>query len=77
MKTTIDRSGRVVIPKALREQVGIKAGEISIFLDGSGLRIEPLSADTMVERDGRLVIPATDRTFTNEDVRELRLGDQR
>ncbi len=77
MKTTIDRAGRVVIPKQLREQVGIEPGEIIVEVDGSGLRIEPVVADTLVEEEGRLVIPARERTFTTEQIRELRLRDQR
>lgn len=77
VRATIDRAGRVVIPKRLREQVGIGPGEITIEVDGSGLRIEPLIADTTVEDDGRLVIPAGERTFTEEEIRELRFVDQR
>jgi AbrB family looped-hinge helix DNA binding protein len=81
MRTTIDRVGRVVIPKALREAVGISgAAEVEIMVDGSGLRIEPTSrrSRSIIEIDG---FPAlTDvpgAVLTDTDVRGLRDADQR
>lgn len=44
--------------------------------DGSGLRIEPLAGEGTVEVRGRLVIEA-DIQMTDDDVREMRLADQR
>lgn len=35
MRTTTDKAGRLVIPKSLRDQSGIAAGEVEIFLDGA------------------------------------------
>ena len=77
MKTTIDAAGRVVIPKALRDALGIRPGPVDITVDGVALRIEVVGGDDLVERDGRLVIPTTGETIDDDDVRELRDAGRR
>lgn len=77
MRTTIDKAGRVVIPKALRDEVGIAPGEVDVVADGSGLRIEAVSGDGLDRRSGRPVIPASGLELTDDDVRSLRYADQR
>lgn len=77
MRTTIDSAGRLVIPKALREQSGITAGEVEISLDGAAVRIESVAADDLVEEDGLLLLPGDGPTLSTDAVRELRLADQR
>ena len=59
MRTTIDRAGRVVIPRVLRELVGLSDGEVEISYEGAGIRIEPVAGEGLVEEGNRLVIPAT------------------
>lgn len=76
MRTTIDSAGRLVIPKALREQSGIVSGEVEVFLDGSAIRIESVAADDLVEEDGLLLLPSGGPELDADQVRELRLGDQ-
>lgn len=78
MRTTIDRSGRLVIPKPLREAMGLLDGEVELFLDGTGLRIEPVTDDTLAEEGGRLVIPSSgDQQVTDDQVRALRHAGRR
>jgi AbrB family looped-hinge helix DNA binding protein len=77
MRTTIDKAGRLVIPKTLREQSGITAGEVEISLDGSGIRIESVAADDLVEEDGLLLLPSGGPELDADALRELRLADQR
>lgn len=62
MKTTIDAAGRVVVPKALRDRVGLVAGqEIEITERDGRLEIEPASATIRLERvDGHLVAVSDD-----------------
>jgi len=58
MRTTIDRAGRIVVPKALRDAMGLEAGrEIDIVFTDGKLEIEvaPMSAH-LEERDGITVI---------------------
>ena len=77
MKTTIDRAGRLVIPKVLRDRLGLVPGEVDVFAEGAGLRIELVSTDHLVERDGHLLLPSGGATLTDDDIRELRRVDQR
>ena len=77
MKTTIDQAGRVVIPKVLRDQIGLTPGEVEIVADGSGLRLEPLASSELEERDGFLVLRPSGAPIDDETVRDLRDADQR
>ena len=77
MRTTIDKSGRLVIPKQLRERIGLAPGDVEMTVDGNGIRIEPVTADDVVEQDGRLVIPAAGVTVDDALVQALRDADQR
>jgi AbrB family looped-hinge helix DNA binding protein len=77
MRTTIDKAGRLVIPKELRERIGLAAGDVDIHVEGASLRIEPVASDRLVERDGRLTVPTSGRPLDDEQVRSLRDVDQR
>jgi AbrB family looped-hinge helix DNA binding protein len=77
MRTTIDKAGRLVIPKSLREQSGITAGEVEISLDGAAIRIESVATNDLVEEEGLLLLPGGGPELDADAVRELRLADQR
>lgn len=64
MRTTIDKAGRLVIPKSLREQSGITAGEVEISVEGAAIRIESPAVDELVELDGLLLLPGVGRSST-------------
>jgi hypothetical protein len=65
-------------PEKLRDQIGLAAGvEVERTADGSGSRIEPVSGSALAEEGGFLVIPASGVRFGDDDVRHLRLADQR
>ncbi len=66
-----------MIPKPLREHVGIVPGEVEITIEGAGLHIEPVASDELGEEDGRPVIPAAGRRLDDEDVRALRNAGRR
>lgn len=72
----MDKAGRLVIPAALRERVGMVPGPVDLIMDGTGIRIEAEVYDNVVEKNGRLVITGGP-VLTPEELRELRLADQR
>lgn len=72
---TIDRSGRLVVPKALRDELGIEAGQaLRASVHDGRLEIEadPVDAE-LVEVDGVLVITPREPVapITRDDVRLL------
>lgn len=72
MRTTIDKAGRLVVPRALRERIGLAGGgEVELELDGAAVRIEPIAGGDLREDGGLLVIPATGTPLTGTAVREL------
>jgi AbrB family looped-hinge helix DNA binding protein len=77
MRVAIDKAGRLVIPKELRERVGLQAGEVEVTVEGAGLRLEPIATDTLANEGGRLVIPKAGLAIDDDAVRALRDADQR
>ena len=67
----------MVIPKALRDSLGLVPGEVEVTPDGAGLRIEPVANDQLEDEDGLLVIPAADVTVSDDLVWTLRDANQR
>ncbi|MBY0287391.1 MAG: AbrB/MazE/SpoVT family DNA-binding domain-containing protein [Mycobacteriaceae bacterium] len=81
MRVTVDRVGRVVIPKALRVALGITPDtELELIPDGSGLRIEPVGRQQRAidNRDGLPILGTVEgAVLTDDDVRRLRDDAQR
>jgi AbrB family looped-hinge helix DNA binding protein len=77
MRTTIDKAGRVVIPRSLRDRIGLSGGgEVELELDGATVRIAPVVGNELREEGGLLFIPAAGTAITGETVRELIDGDR-
>jgi AbrB family looped-hinge helix DNA binding protein len=77
MRATIDKAGRLVIPKPLRDSLGLVPGEVEVAADGAALRVEPIASDELASERGRLVIPAVGGYLDDDVVRALRNADQR
>ncbi|MBA3508886.1 MAG: hypothetical protein WKF40_02870 [Thermoleophilaceae bacterium] len=73
----MDKAGRLVIPQPLRKRLGLGPGVVDVVADGAGIRVEPLAAESLDERDGRLVIPASGMAMDDDTVRSLRDAGQR
>lgn len=67
----------MVIPKSLRESVGLGPGIVEVVADGTGIHVEPLASEGLEERGGRLVIPSSATIVDDDLVRSLRDVDQR
>ena len=77
MQTTMDRAGRVMVPKAFRQRHGLTEGaRFDITDQGASIMITPQPASiSIVQEEGRLVAvggaPVTDDTIRAilEDIR--------
>jgi AbrB family looped-hinge helix DNA binding protein len=63
MKTTIDSGGRLIIPKEIRRQAGLKTGmSLDVRLRGGLIEIEPTPLNVKLERRGRLLVAIPQET---------------
>jgi AbrB family looped-hinge helix DNA binding protein len=74
MRTTIDAAGRIVVPKPIREAMGLEPGRTIdvVFTDGR-IEIEVAPAEVEVDTSEGLprLLPATPLpALTDEDVRD-------
>lgn len=69
MKTTIDSAGRIVIPKPLRDAVGLEPGtEVDVSVYGAGIQLIPGGRTAkIIEEDGKPVITG-ETAITDADV---------
>lgn len=71
MEITIDSAGRLVLPKALRDVVGLTAGPVNVHVEGTRIIVQPVTQGGFEERDGLLVIPAQGEPVTDAFVRSV------
>lgn len=72
MRATIDKAGRLVIPRQLRDSIGLRPGEVEVEVVGDGLLIRIVAGDDLVDDDGLLVVPRSGTVVTNDEVLRLR-----
>jgi hypothetical protein len=65
MKATIDSAGRLLLPKALRDALGM-APDVSTY--GSGVQITPGGRTATVERSEAGHLVATSQTVVTDDM---------
>lgn len=66
----MDKAGRVVLPKALREELNLLPGDsLQVTSDGFRFTAEPVQAESeLIEKEGMLVFRSRgDRSITLED----------
>jgi AbrB family looped-hinge helix DNA binding protein len=75
VKTTIDRGGRVVIPKRLRELAGLEPGiEVVVGFQDGKIQIEPATKPVKMVRKGTTFVlraPRGTPPLTVEQVNEI------
>ena len=69
----MDRFGRILIPKALREALALQPGaQLEVEVEGGALHLRPAARDVQVtRRHGRLILSA-DGVITGDPVQDLR-----
>ncbi len=81
MVVTIDRAGRVVIPKEIRDRLDLTADtELNIDVEGDSIRLERVAGPQRRlarTKDGRPYFPATGQVLSDLEVQRLRDADQR
>lgn len=74
MRTTIDSAGRIVVPKAFRDELGLRGGEeVEIALVDGRVEIALLPTPVTLERREGVLVAVADREMpplTQELVRE-------
>lgn len=73
MQTTIDAAGRIVVPKALRDAMGLSAGRrIDVVYADGRLEIEvaPAEVDVLTDERAPLLVPREELPpLTDDDIR--------
>ena len=81
MKTAIDAAGRVIVPKALRDELGLTAGrELEICARDGVLVIEPIPTPVTLVRRGKRLVAKPDTKLpelTQDAVRAALEGSRR
>jgi AbrB family looped-hinge helix DNA binding protein len=59
MRTTIDKAGRLVLPKQARQQLGLKAGDaLDVELTSDGLCLRPVHESPRLVMEGNVLVHA-------------------
>lgn len=72
MQAIVDQVGRIVVPKALRDRLGLTPGSIvDISMYGDGLHIAPGGRTARLERRRGTLVAVSDTTISDDDVADL------
>ncbi len=78
MRTTIDSAGRLVVPKALRDRLGLTPGStVDVSPYGDGLHLAPVSRTARVRTVRGEVVAESETVITDEDVFAILDADRR
>ncbi len=69
MRAVVDQAGRIVVPKPLREAVGLQAGStVEISRYGAGLQLIPTGRTARLEEESGVLVAAGETTIDDEVV---------
>ncbi len=69
MKTTIDSAGRIVVPKALRDSLGLTSGStLDISRYGAGLQLIPAGRTALLVDQGGVLVATGETSIDDADV---------
>lgn len=69
MEAVVDSVGRLVVPKAIRDALGLTAGtKVDISLYGSGLHVVPIGRTARLVEDGARLVADSETVVTDDDV---------
>ena len=72
MEAAIDSVGRIVVPKALRDRLGLAPGSVvDITQYGDGLHVAPSGRTARLEQRGGHLVAVSDTTIDDTDVFDL------
>lgn len=73
MKVTIDAAGRVVVPKALRDELGLEGGTtLEIRVRAGRLELEPVPTPMRLVRRGEGLVATTEEPLPPIDADDVR-----
>lgn len=69
METSLDSVGRIVVPKALREALGLRAGSrLDISQYGQGLQLVPSGRTACLVEEAGVLVATGQTTLDDDDV---------
>jgi len=78
MKTTIDSAGRLVVPKVLRDRLGLTPGStVDVSPYGAGLQMVPVSRTARGRSVRGELVAESDTEITDDDVFAILDADRR
>ncbi|MBA3741807.1 AbrB/MazE/SpoVT family DNA-binding domain-containing protein [Sporichthya sp.] len=78
METTVDSVGRIVVPKALRDALGLVPGStVDVSRYGAGLQLVPSGRTAQLVEEGGVLVATGDTTIDDDTVFGLIDSDRR
>lgn len=73
MKVTIDKAGRLVVPKPLRDELNLQGGTtLDIRIQGGILELEPAATPMRLVRRGKGLVATTEEPLPELDADDVR-----
>ncbi len=82
MTLTMDKAGRIILPKPLRDRLGLRAGSnLDVVETPEGIRLKPVEAEPLMVKEGETWVftgklpPGYDILRAVDDDREARIRE--